>query len=178
MIIFLSLHWNLSLKDCLSPLNSSGVLFCSCIWNLFLLLHFAWFAVFVSVYLVGWLCFPALEKQPFLDVLCMSATHFFLVTRPTYSRDASCVGCMGPYAGMSWLLWGTGRKGWPLARLVWGCALCSGCGPGPLGGQVACSTQEVHGAAADLLIDEPGALLGCLHSLRGLGVPAFLVIQW
>ena len=30
------------------------------------------------------------------DVLCMSATHFPLVTRAVCFRSIPCVGCMGP----------------------------------------------------------------------------------
>ena len=60
------------------------------------LLHHSWFAVFVSVCLVGWLCFLAVEKQPLLgDVLCVSAAYM-LVPRLACSRGASSVGCVGP----------------------------------------------------------------------------------
>lgn len=60
----------------------------------------------------------------------MSAAHFFLVTRLTYFRDASYVGCMGPpvpadYCGASgWLsgpAWCAGCRGVELGHEAAGC---------------------------------------------------------
>lgn len=82
----------------------------------------------MSMYLVGWLHFPILEKGPFVDVLCFPAVHSHLVTSAICSgvppMQAACVllWWWTDYYGLSsscgWLLVHLGARTCLVKRLL------------------------------------------------------------
>ena len=58
--------------------------------------HFAYFSVFISMYLVASLCFQILGKWHLVgNILWVSGEYSLLVTRAICSWDALYVGCLG-----------------------------------------------------------------------------------
>ena len=98
---------------------SSGVLSYFFVWNTVLCCLILPFSIFISVYMVGWLIFLILEKQPHVgDVLWDPAVYSPLVTRAICSREYSLYGlcepfCCGELANVGTLVGVAGpQSGW------------------------------------------------------------------
>lgn len=92
---YLQLYW----VDWLSPLHLVIVLGCFFFFLFFLLghslllYHFIYLPVFISVFLVGCLCFLTLEKWPFVgEAFCSSSTFHFGSPEP-YAPGCLCGLC-------------------------------------------------------------------------------------
>ena len=68
------------------------------------------------MFLVGWLCVPALEKWSSVGDLLMSQQRTPLSSPRLYALMAPC--CVGPSVVLSKLCGLSGRLGWLLVRLV------------------------------------------------------------
>ena len=156
------------------------VCMCVCIfWAFILFLHlehiplspyFARFAVFISLYFMGCLCFLTLEKWPFVgDLLCVWTAHSPLVHRATYALGVTLM-----WAACILLLWWAdccGKSG----MCVWPLALPCGenarhCGVGLSHRAAGCRSLGGSGARCGPIMEADSRVDGCRAGCPGSSV--------